>query len=274
MRITPDIIKSSGKANIPIVCLTAYSAPMAKMADRHADLILVGDSIGMVLYGMGNTNDVTLDIMIAHGAAVVRGADNACIVVDMPYGTYEDNKDTALLNARRVIDETGCDAVKLEGGMDMAHIIAHLVQNGVPVMGHIGLQPQSAILEGGFKIKGKTDEGRMRLIDDARAIEAAGVFSFVLEGTVHETAAMVSTSVSIPCIGIGASPACDGQILVSEDLLGLTGGLSGGHVPKFVKQYADLNGDIDCAFGRYTDEVRARAFPTPAQLYNKPKKKS
>ncbi len=264
MRKTPDQIKLRKNAD-PVVCLTAYSTPMARLLDAHCDVLLVGDSLGMALYGMEDTLGVSLDMMINHGKAVMRGAEHACVVVDMPFGTYEMGRADALSNAQRIMTETGCDAVKLEGGVDVADTIAHLCAQGVPVMAHIGLQPQSVRKEGGYKVKGKTDDDAARLIDDARAIEAAGAFSVVIEGTIDTVSEAITRAISIPTIGIGASAACDGQILVSEDMLGLTVG----HVAKFVKQYAVLRDDISAAAARYADDVRARTFPGDAQVYKK-----
>ncbi len=261
---TPLDIKQR-KNSEPIVCLTAYSTPMATLLNPHCDLLLVGDSIGMALYGMEDTLGVTLDIMINHGKAVMRGADAACVVVDLPYGTYEDDAQTALENAQRVITETGCNAVKLEGGVDMADTIALLTQNDIPVMAHIGLQPQSVKKEGGYRVKGKTDEDAARLIKDAKAIEAAGAFSVVIEGTIESVSAEITKAIDIPTIGIGASASCDGQILVSEDMLGLTVG----HVPKFAREYANLRDDISRAASKYATDVRSRAFPADVELYKK-----
>lgn len=264
-RKTPEFIKSHKNNDTPLVCLTAYSYPMATFLDPICDLILVGDSLGTAFYGMQDTVDVTLDMMICHGRAVMRGANSACIVVDMPHGTYEDTPEQALENAARIIRETGCDAVKLEGGQAMAQTISHLTSNGVAVMAHIGLLPQSARKEGGYKIKGKTDNESLALIEDARAVEQAGAFSVVIEGTIHTVADEITQAITIPTIGIGASAACDGQILVTEDMLGFTAG----HVPKFVKQYADLATVIKEASEAYADAVRKRTFPEDQNLYKK-----
>ncbi len=249
----------------PIVCLTAYSTPMAQTLDKHCDLLLVGDSIGMVLYGMENTLGVTLDTMINHGRAVTRGAQNALVVVDMPYGTYETDPDTALHNARRIIKETGCQAVKLEGGTDMAPAISRISQDGISVMAHIGLQPQSVEKDGGYKVKGKSETEIKQLINDAKAIEDAGAFAVVIEGTIEPVAKQITEALSIPTIGIGASSSCDGQILVTEDMLGI----SVGHIPKFVKKYATLSQDISAAAKTYSDEVKARTFPARDNTYNR-----
>ncbi|MDH5723262.1 MAG: 3-methyl-2-oxobutanoate hydroxymethyltransferase [Alphaproteobacteria bacterium] len=257
-----DIKNAKGAAQ-PLVCLTAYTDPLATLLDPHCDLILVGDSLGMVLYGLPSTENVTLDMMIAHGKAVTCKPRQAVIIVDMPCGSYEAHKELALRNARRIMDTTGCDGVKLEGGKNMAATIAHLVENNIPVMGHIGLMPQSANKEGGYMVKGKTDEEIKRLLEDAKAIEDAGAFSFVIEATIEDVARTITQSVSIPTIGIGASAACDGQVLVTEDMLGMLTG----HTPKFVKKYADLAEEISCAVESYANEVRSRKFPSGEYLY-------
>ncbi|MEM7679526.1 MAG: 3-methyl-2-oxobutanoate hydroxymethyltransferase, partial [Pseudomonadota bacterium] len=232
---TADIQAAKGRSE-PLVCLTAYTAPMADHLDEYCDLMLVGDSVGMVLYGMDNTLQVDLDMMIRHGQAVMRRAKNACVVVDMPFGSYEESPEQAYRNAAKVMRETNCDAIKLEGGVDMAETIKYLTSRKIPVMGHIGLMPQSVVKDGGYKVKGKTKASEAQLLEDARAIEDAGVFAFVLEGTVDDVSAKVTQASGVPVIGIGASVACDGQILVTEDMLGMTDG----HIPKFVKQYAKL----------------------------------
>lgn len=261
----PNTVSSikSRKGTTPLVCLTSYSAPMTQILDQHCDILLVGDSIGMALYGMENTLGVTLDIMINHGKAVSNYAQNALVAVDMPYGTYEASPEQALGNAQRLMQETGCDAVKLEGGQETAPIIACLAEHNIPVIAHIGLQPQSVEKEGGYRVKGKTEEDTQRLINDAKAIEKAGAFAVVIEGTIETVAREITQSISIPTIGIGASSACDGQILVSEDMLGITQG----HTAKFVKHYANIAQDIDAAAKQYANEVRARTFPEEAHIY-------
>ena len=263
-RITVSDIKTR-KGDDPLVCLTAYSTPMAKILDPHCDVLLVGDSLGMVLYGMDNTLGVTLDMMINHGQAVMRGGGHSCVVVDMPFGTYEQNPETAYENALRVITETGCDAVKLEGGQDMAATTRYLSDRNIPVMGHIGLQPQSILKDGGYKVKGKTNEDVSRLIEDAKAVESAGAFSVVIEGTIEEVAKNITHSIDIPTIGIGASASCDGQVLVAEDMLGLMTD----HKPKFVKHYAQLAGEIEQAAQTYASDVKSRAFPSEDYTYHK-----
>lgn len=261
-RITPDQIRQRKNPDEPVVCLTAYTAPMARLLDSQCDLLLAGDSLGMVLYGLPDTTGVTLEMMINHGAAIVRGSHKACIVVDMPFGTYEDSPDQALENATKIIEQTGASAVKLEGGQDMAPMIRAIVEAGIPVMAHIGLQPQSAPKEGGFKIKGRTPEEVEKLLADARAVEEAGAFCVVIEGTIDYVSRQLTQSINIPTIGIGASAACDGQILVTEDMLGLTP-----RQPKFVKKYADFVPVIQQAVKTYASEVRRRTFPSKAQLY-------
>jgi 3-methyl-2-oxobutanoate hydroxymethyltransferase len=253
------------KGGEPIVCLTAYTYTIARLLEPHVDLLLVGDSVAMVLHGHENTLGATMDMMILHGKAVMRGVRNACVVIDMPAGSYEESPEQALASARRIFEETHCHAVKLEGGADMADRIAAIVEAGIPLMGHIGLQPQSVEKEGGYKIKGRTDESIARLLDDARAVEQAGAFSLVIEGTLEPVAAQITRELAIPTIGIGASAACDGQILVIDDAVGLTVD----RVPKFVKEYADLRNEVAKAAMSYAAEVRARAFPTADHVFRK-----
>ena len=262
-RITPAELLAR-KGGEPIVCLTAYTYPIARLLDPHVDLLLVGDSVAMVLHGHANTLGATMDMMIAHGQAVMRGAVHACVVVDMPAGSYEDSVETAVASAERIMRETGCDAVKLEGGVEMEPQIAAIVAAGIPVMGHIGLLPQSVEKEGGYKIKGRTDANIAALHADARAVEAAGAFSVVIEGTVEPVAADISAMLSIPTIGIGASPKCDGQILVIDDAIGLTVD----RVPKFVKEYAHLRDAVAAAAENYARDVRNRSFPAPEHLFS------
>ena len=245
------------KGGQPLVCLTAYSTPMAQRLDPYVDLLLVGDSLAMVIYGLETTRGVTLDAMINHGAAVMRGSQHACVIVDLPHGTYEDGPDQALASASRVMEETGVQGVKLEGGVEMAETIRHLVDHGIPVLGHIGLLPQKAANRGGFKIQGKDDEGWKRVMEDAKAVADAGAFAMVIEGTVEGLAREITETVSVPTIGIGASPACDGQILVTDDTLGLFSDF----IPTFVKRYAELGEDIEKAVQAYAEDVRERRFP-------------
>lgn len=246
----------------PLVCLTAYTTPMARLLDPHVDLLLVGDSLGMVLYGMDSTLGVTLDMMIAHGRAVRRGVANACVVVDLPFASYQASPAQAFENAARVMAETGADAVKLEGGAEMAETVAFLAARGIPVLGHVGLMPQSVNALGGYRARGRGDEAE-KLSRDARAIADAGAFAVVIEGTVEPVARAITAELAAPTIGIGASPACDGQILVTDDMVGLFDG----HVPKFVKQYATVARQIDDAVAAYADDVRARRFPADKHCF-------
>ena len=246
-----------------VVCLTAYDTPMAKRVDPHCELVLVGDSLAMVVYGLETTRGVTLDIMIAHGQAVMRGTEQACVVVDLPHGSYEESPVQAVTSATRVMRETGCQAVKLEGGEEMAETVATIVAAGVPVLGHIGLLPQKAEHRGGFKIQGKDEAGAEQVYRDAAAIEAAGAFAIVLEGTVEAVAREVTSRSGVPMIGIGASPACDGQILVTQDMVGLFADFT----PKFVKRYADAGALIEEAVAAYAADVRKGDFPTLAHCF-------
>ena len=250
------------KGGEPLVCLTAYTTPMARLIDPHCDLILVGDSLGMVMHGLDSTVGVTLDMMALHGKAVMRGSDQACVVVDMPFGSYEEGRKTAYRSAARLMQEVGCQAVKLEGGVAMADKIAFLVERGIPVVGHVGLQPQSVNTRGGYQAAGRTRAEWAPIIEDARAVEEAGAFALVLEGVAQPLADKIARDLTIPVIGIGASAQCDGQILVTEDMLGM-----GGRVPKFVKKYADLAGVIEGAVSQYKTEVRERAFPAEEHTY-------
>ncbi|MDB5419665.1 MAG: panB [Phenylobacterium sp.] len=256
----PDITMRKGQT--PIVCLTAYTAPMAELLDAHCDLLLVGDSVGMVVHGLPNTVGVTLEMMILHGQAVMRGSRAAMVVVDMPFGSYEGSAEAAYDNAARIMKETGAQAVKVEAGETIVDNIAYLVKRGIPVMGHVGLRPQAVLVDGGFKAKGKGAEERRRILEDARATAAAGVFAIVVEGVAEGLAREITEAVAVPTIGIGASAGCDGQILVTDDMLGLFD-----WTPKFVRRYADLRGEIGQAVARYADDVRARRFPGPAEIY-------
>lgn len=240
-----------------LVVLTAYSAPMARLLDPHVDVLLVGDSLGMVLYGLPHTLAVGLDTMIAHGAAVVRGSQKACVVVDLPFASYQASPQQAFLAAARVVAESGAQAVKLEGGAEMAATIAFLVERGIPVSAHIGLMPQKVNALGGFKVQGKDETGAARVLRDADAVAAAGAFSVVLEGVLEPLARQVCERLDIPVIGIGASPACAGQVLVTEDMLGL----SGEQIPRFAEQYVRVDDLISAAAERFAGEVRQRAFP-------------
>jgi len=247
----------------PIVCLTAYSTPMARLLDPIADLLLVGDSLGMVIYGFESTLPVTLEMMIAHGAAAVRGAKRACVIVDMPFGSYQESPAQAFKSAARIMAETGAGGVKIEGGEAMAETVRFLVERGIPVLGHIGLQPQSVNVIGGFRAQGRNEAEAARVMADARAVAQAGCFAIVIEGTNEPVARRATEAVHVPTIGIGASPACDGQILVTEDLLGL----SGMQPPRFVKRFAELGPMITAAATAYAEDVRARRFPGPEHCY-------
>ncbi|MBK3777338.1 3-methyl-2-oxobutanoate hydroxymethyltransferase [Azospirillum sp. YIM DDC1] len=251
------------KGGEPIVCLTAYTTPVARLLDPHVDLLLVGDSLGMVVYGFDSTLPVTLDMMIAHGAAVVRGSRHACVVVDLPFGSYQESPQVAFRNAARVMAESGAQAVKVEGGLEMAETVAYLTTRGIPVMGHVGLLPQSVNALGGYKAVGRDPEAAERIRADARAIADAGAFSLVIEGTMESLARQITEDVAVPTIGIGASPACDGQVLVSDDMFGLFGEFQ----PKFVKRYAQLGTAIGEAAATYAAEVKARSFPGPEHCF-------
>ena len=260
-RITaPEITARKGGA--PIVCLTAYSTPVAEVLDAHCDLMLVGDSVGMVVHGLPNTVGVTMEMMILHGQAVMRGSRRALVVVDMPFGSYEGPAEIAYANAVRIMKETGAQAVKVESGADVPETIAYLVRRGVPVMGHVGLRPQSVLTDGAFKAKGRTPLERARVLAEARAPADAGAFCIVVEGVAESLAQEITEAVSVPTIGIGGSVACDGQILVVDDMLGLFD-----WTPKFVRRYADLRGEIDRAVAAYADDVRHRRFPGAAETY-------
>ena len=252
---TPQI--RARKGGEPIVCLTAYTTQMARWLDPHVDLLLVGDSLGMVVYGFDSTLPVTLDMMIAHGSAVMRGAAHACVIVDLPFGSYQASPEQAFHSAARVMSETGASGVKLEGGEVMAETVRYLVQRGIPVCAHVGLMPQAVNVAGGFKATGRSDEEARQVTRDAEAMAEAGAFAVVLEGTLEPVAAAITRSISIPTIGIGASPACDGQILVSEDVFGLFSDFT----PRFVKRYADLGPRIAEAAAAYSADVKARRFP-------------
>jgi 3-methyl-2-oxobutanoate hydroxymethyltransferase len=258
------------KGGQPIVSLTAYSAPMARTLDAHTDMILVGDSLGMVVYGMDTTVGVTLDMMIAHGAAVVRATQHACVIVDLPFGSYQESPQAAFRSAARVMAETGCSGVKLEGGVEMAETVHFLSKRGIPVLGHIGLMPQSVNAAGGFRVQGKTDDGARAIRADASAIADAGAFAIVIENTVESLASSLTRELKVPTIGIGASPACDGQILVTEDIVGL----GGDFMPRFAKRFAELGESLDDAVGQYAAAVRDRTFPAAEHCFNPPIKTS
>jgi 3-methyl-2-oxobutanoate hydroxymethyltransferase len=258
--MAPDI--SARKGGEPIVALTSYHAHTAAIADNHCDFLLVGDSLGMVMHGYETTVPVPLELMIMHGQAVVRGSKKALVVVDMPFATYEESPPVAFRNAARVMKETDCGAVKLEGGRRMAETIRYLVERGIPVMAHIGLTPQSVNVLGGFKTQGRTVDQWQAIEEDARVVADAGAFAVVLEAMTAPLAERITKAIPIPTIGIGASPGCDGQILVMEDMLGLSP-----DVPKFVKKFGAIGNAIDRAIAAYAQEVRARTFPAPEHTY-------
>jgi 3-methyl-2-oxobutanoate hydroxymethyltransferase len=256
----PDIRARKGSA--PIVMLTSYHAHTARILDQYCDVILVGDSLGMVMHGLETTVPVTLDMMVLQGHAVMRGSRRALVVVDLPFGTYEVSREQAFITAARVLKETGCGAIKLEGGHRMAETIRFLVERGVPVMAHVGLMPQSINALGGFRAQGRDLADWAPISADARAVADAGAFAVVLEAIAEPLAAQITREIAIPTIGIGASPACDGQVLVLEDMLGLSP-----WVPKFVKRYTSLGPAIETAVASYAAEVRSRRFPGPEHVY-------
>jgi 3-methyl-2-oxobutanoate hydroxymethyltransferase len=254
--------KADGKTEQPIVMLTAYTMRMAQLLDPHCDALLVGDSLGQVIYGLPSTIPVTMEMMIAHGAAVVRGSWHALVAVDMPFGSYEASPQRAFESASRIMKETGCAAVKLEGGEAMAPTIDFLTRRGIPVIGHVGLTPQAVNILGGYGVRGREGIEAEKILADARAIAEAGAFVMVVEGVMEELAARIAREVAMPVIGIGASAECDGQVLVTEDMLGLFE-----RTPRFVKRYDDLAARISEAAGKYAEEVRARSFPASEQTY-------
>ena len=266
-RKTIEQIKAQKESGEPIVCLTAYTMRVAQLLDEHCDLLLVGDSMGMVLYGMDSTQGVDLDMIIRHGQAVMRGSEQACVIVDMPYGSYEESVEQALENARAVMDATGAAAVKLEGGESMAPQVQALVDVGIPVIGHIGLLPQTAQDNGGFRVQGRSEDSQEQILKDAKAIEEAGASAIVVEAVMEDLAVTITESIGVPIIGIGASRGCDGQVLVTEDMVGITGD----HIPKFVKQYANVSGEISRAAEEYAADVRARRFPFDENVYRRKK---
>ncbi|NML06392.1 3-methyl-2-oxobutanoate hydroxymethyltransferase [Sphingomonas sp. G-3-2-10] len=260
-RVTIPALRNR-KGREPIVMLTAYTTRMAQLLDPHCDILLVGDSLGQVIYGLPTTLPVTLEMMIAHGAAVVRGSYRSAVIVDMPFGSYEASPEKAFESAARVMAETGAAGVKLEGGAPMAPIVQFLTGRGIPVMGHIGLTPQSVNALGGYGARGRSNAEHAQIIDDARAIADAGAFGIVAEGVVENLANEVTAAVSVPVIGIGASNQCDGQVLVIDDMLGMFE-----RTARFVKRYDDMAGRISAAVETYAADVRSRAFPGPDQVY-------
>jgi 3-methyl-2-oxobutanoate hydroxymethyltransferase len=254
--------KVDGVTAEPIVMLTAYTARQAQLLDAHCDVLLVGDSLGQVIYGLSSSVPVTLEMMANHGAAVVRGSYHAVVVVDMPFGTYEQSPAQAFDSAARLLKDTGCAAIKLEGGGAMAETVAFLVGRGIPVMGHVGLTPQAVNVLGGYGARGKSREEAEKILGDARALCDAGAFAIVIEGVIEPVAIAVTEAVACPVIGIGGSARCDGQVLVTEDMLGMFE-----RVPRFVKRYEDIAGLISGAAERYAADVRSRTFPGPEQTY-------
>ena len=260
-RVTAPAILAR-KGGEPIVSLTAYTMRMAQLLDPWCDFLLVGDSLGQVIYGLPSTIPVSLEMMCAHGAAVVRGSWHALVAVDMPFGSYEESPEQAFRSAARILKETGAAAVKLEGGEAMAETISFLVKRGIPVIGHVGLTPQAVNTLGGYRARGRDDAEADKVIADALAVAEAGAFCIVIEGVVEEIAAEATKAVACPTIGIGASAACDGQILVTEDMLGLFE-----RTPRFVKRFGDLASQIATAAETYAQDVKSRAFPTEEQIY-------
>lgn len=253
---------AAAKGATPLVCLTAYTAPMAELLDSRCDVLLVGDSVGMVVHGLPTTVGVTLEMMILHGQAVMRASRQAFVVVDMPFGSYEASVEQAFMNAARIMKETGCQAVKIEAGEYAAATVRYLVDRGIPVMAHVGLRPQATNVDGGFKAKGRTEKERARTMSEAVAADEAGCFAMVIEGVAEDLAAQITKQVSCPTIGIGASASCDGQILVTDDLLGMFD-----WTPKFVRRYADLKDVVGKAVDGYASDVRARRFPAEKETY-------
>jgi 3-methyl-2-oxobutanoate hydroxymethyltransferase len=254
--------KQGGVTKEPLVMLTAYTARQAQLLDAHCDILLVGDSLGQVIYGLPSTLSVTAEMMIAHGAAVVRGSYHALVVVDMPFGTYEASPEQAFLSASRIMAETGCAAVKLEGGEAMAETIAFLTCRGIPVMAHVGLTPQAVNVLGGYGARGRSQREQEKILADGRAVADAGAFAVVAEGILEPIAISLTETLAIPVIGIGASARCDGQVLVTEDMLGMFE-----RVPRFVKRYENLAEVVSKAAEQYAADVRGRVFPTPDQTY-------
>ena len=254
--------KVDGVTAEPLVMLTAYTARQAQLLDEHCDLILCGDSLGQVIYGLPSSLQVTLEMMIAHGAAVVRGSYHAAVVVDLPFGTYEASPEQAFATASRVLADTGASSVKLEGGAAMAETVAFLTQRGIPVMGHVGLTPQAVNVLGGYNARGRSDAEAQKIVNDAQALADAGAFAIVIEGVVEPIAIAATKAVACPIIGIGASAQCDGQVLVTEDMMGMFE-----RVPRFVKRYGTMAETISAAAAQYAAEVRSRSFPDIDQTY-------
>lgn len=255
-RLMPSDIKAR-KGGLPIVSLSLYTTPQARLAAPYCDFLLVGDSVGMVLYGMESTLGVTVEMMIEHGKAVRRGAPDSCVIIDLPFGSYEASPEQAFATAARVMTETKAHGVKIEGGETMAPTIEFLTKRGIPVMGHVGLLPQAVNAAGGFRAHGRDSAEASRIHEDALAVAEAGAFSMVIEGVVEDLAKRITKEAPVPTIGIGASPACDGQVLVADDALGLFADFK----PKFVKRFAELGPEVEKAFADYQKQVQARTFP-------------
>jgi 3-methyl-2-oxobutanoate hydroxymethyltransferase len=264
IKVTPPAVQAR-KGGEPIVCLTSYTASMARLIDPHVDLILVGDSLAMTIYGMATTVGVTVEMMIAHGRAVASSTSHACIVVDLPFGSYEESPAQAFRTASRVMAETGCDAVKLEGGSVMAETIHFLTHRGVPVMAHIGLTPQAVNALGGYAVRGRSELEAAAIQADAEAVAEAGAFSVVIEKTSEAVGRAITDRIGVPTIGIGASVSCDGQILVIDDLIGLFTAFR----PKFVRRYAEVAQSIETAVREYAVDVRGRRFPAPEHVFGR-----
>ena len=260
-RLTPPDVRAR-KGGEPLVVLTAYTTPMARLVDRHCDIVLVGDSVGMVLHGLPSTLGVTMEMMILHGQAVARGLSRALMVIDMPFASYEEGPAQAFRNAARLMAETGAAAVKLEGGVHMAETVAYLAARGIPVMGHVGLTPQAVNQLGGYRVQGRGADGD-RIRGDAAAVAGAGAFAVVLEKVPDALARAISRDLAVPVIGIGASADCDGQVLVVDDMLGMFTDFR----PRFVHRYAELGAEADQAIAAYAADVRARRFPAPEHVF-------
>lgn len=254
--------KVDGVTEEPIVVLTAYTARQAQLLDAHCDLLLVGDSLGQVIYGLPSSVPVTLEMMAAHGAAVVRGSYHSAVIVDMPFGSYEQSPAQAFDSASRLMKETGCAGIKLEGGAAMAETVEFLVSRGIPVMGHVGLTPQAVNVLGGYGPRGRSEAEAQKIVSDAQALCQAGAFAIVVEGVIEPIAVAVTQAVACPTIGIGASAQCDGQVLVTDDMLGMFE-----RVPRFVKRYGAIAEEISAAAAQYAAEVRSRTFPGSDQTY-------
>ena len=260
-RLTVPRIRQS-KGGEPLVMLTAYTVRMAQLLDPHCDMLLVGDSLGQVIYGLPHTVAVTMEMMCAHGAAVVRGSYHAAVIVDMPFGSYEASPEQAFMSAARLLKETGAAAIKLEGGATLAPTVHFLTSRGIPVMAHVGLTPQAVNILGGYGVRGRSEEEARAIVNDAKALADAGAFAMVIEGVLEPIAIEITKAVPCPTIGIGASAQCDGQVLVTEDMLGLFD-----RTPKFVKRFGNMSANVADAVKDYANDVRTRAFPGAEQIY-------